>query len=126
MRQMCTRQTDIFLFDIPRNQNLDTENYKFFEHIKNGAAMAGKYMSKKLIFKKPNVVMVFSNKAPNKSKLSEDRWRIFKISKDLENLVENEQRSGNSKGNSFHAPMDEDSVGDGSDSVGGFGDCEDF
>ena len=124
MRQMCTRQTDIFLFDIPQEQYLDTENYKILESIKDGAAMAGKYMSKKLIFRKPNVVMVFSNKAPNKSKLSEDRWRIFKISKDIENLVENGLRCGNSKGDSFHAPVDEDSVDEGSDSVNGCSDSE--
>ena len=42
MRQMCTRQLDIFLFDVPRDQYLDTENYNIFERIKNGAAMAGK------------------------------------------------------------------------------------
>ena len=59
LRQLYTRKTDIFLFDIPLNQYLDTENYKILERIKNGAAMAGKYMSKKLIFKKPNVVIVF-------------------------------------------------------------------
>ena len=40
---MCTRQTDIFLFDVPQGQYLYTENYKIFERIKNGAAMAGKY-----------------------------------------------------------------------------------
>ena len=124
MRQICTIVADIFLFDIPQDQYLDTENHKISECIKNGAAMAGKFNGKKLIFKKPNVVMFFSNKAPNKSKLSEDRWRIFKISKDLENLVENGQRCGNSKENSFHVSVDEDSVDEGSDSVDGCSDSE--
>ena len=59
MRQMCTRVTDIFLFDIPRAQYMDSEHYKIFESIKNGSAVAGKYMSKKLVFKKPNVLIVF-------------------------------------------------------------------
>ena len=78
--------------------------------------MTGKYNSKRLIFKKPNVVMVFSNKAPNKSKLSNDGWKIFKISKDLKNLVENGQGCGNNKENSFHASMDDDSVDEDRDS----------
>ena len=41
---------------------------------------------------------------------------VFKISKDLENLVENGQGCGKRKVNSFHASMDEDSVDEGSDS----------
>ena len=51
--------------------------------------------------------MVFSNKATNKSKLSEDRWKIFKISKDFDNLEEKGQGCGKSKEKDFHASMDE-------------------
>ena len=50
------------------------------------------------------------------SKLSNDRWKIFKISKDLDNLVENGQGYLKSKANSFLASLDEDYVDGGSDS----------
>ena len=117
LRQIYTSVTDIFLFNIPRGQYMDSENYKILESIKDGSAIAGKYNSKKLIFKKPNVLIVFSNKAPNMNKLSKDRWKIFKISKDLDNLVENGQGCGKSKVNSFLASVDEDSGNGGSDSA---------
>ena len=39
-------------------------------------------------FKEKNIVIVFSNKYPDRSQLSKDRWRIFEISKDLKDLVE--------------------------------------
>ena len=64
------------------------ENYKILEHIKDGKAMAGKFNSRLLKFKKPNIVIVFSNKEPTKSHLSTDRWRIFKISNNLKHLEE--------------------------------------
>ena len=48
----------------------------------------GKFDSSLLKFKEKNIVIVFSNKFPNKSHLSKDRWRIFVISKDLEDIVE--------------------------------------
>ena len=44
------------------------------------------------------------------SKLSKDRWIIFKISKDLDNLVENGQGCGKSKENGCLASMDKDYV----------------
>ena len=64
----------------------DRDNYKIFENIKDGSAIAGKYQSCKLRFKKPNIVIVFSNYGPETDALSEDRWNIFKISKDLNQL----------------------------------------
>ena len=96
----CTSKTDIFLFDMSRSQYLDTINYKICEGLKDGrrGMILRSNICKDLEVKKPNVVMVFSTKAPDMSKLSKDRWRIFKISKDLENLVEN------------HTSMDYDSV----------------
>ena len=110
LRQIYTCVTDIFLFNIPRGQYMDSENYKILESIKDGSAIAGKYNSKKLIFKNPNVFMgFFSNKAPNMIKLSKDWWKIFKISEDLDNLVEKAQGCGKSKDNGFLALMDEDS-----------------
>ena len=88
LRQLYTHDTDIFLFNLPRGQYMDSGNYKILESVKDGSAIAGKYNSKKLVFKKPNILIVFSNWAPNKSKLSLDRWKIFKISRDLEHLDE--------------------------------------
>ena len=86
----CTSKTDIFLFDMSRSQYLDTINYKICEGLKDGGRgmILRSNICKDLEVKKPNVVMVFSRKAPGMSELSKDRWRIFKISKDLENLRE--------------------------------------
>ena len=39
-------------------------------------------------FKKPNVLIVFSNKEPNQNTLSKDRWTILKISNDLAELAD--------------------------------------
>ena len=64
------------------------ENYKILQNINAGRAVAGKFNSQKLLFKKPNIVVVFSNTEPDKSNLSSDQWKIFTISKDLENLEE--------------------------------------
>ena len=35
-----------------------------------------------------NLLLFFSTKYPEKSQLSKDKWRIFKISKDLKDIVE--------------------------------------
>ena len=45
-------------------------------------------MVRSCIFKKPNVLIVFSNKEPNQNMLSKDRWTILKISNDLTELVD--------------------------------------
>ena len=64
------------------------ENYQILEGIKDGVAISGKYDGGFVKFKEKNIVIVFSNKYPKKSHLSKDRWRIFEISKDLEDIVE--------------------------------------
>merc|ERR1711954_124397 len=83
MGNICSNKTDIFLFNVGRGVRLDTEQYDILESIKDGEAADGKYMSRQLNFKQPNVLMVFSNSEPEKYKLSMDRWVILKISKDL-------------------------------------------
>ena len=45
-------------------------------------------MSRQLNFKQPNVLMVFSNREPEKYKLSKDRWIILKISNYLTKLTD--------------------------------------
>ena len=50
------------------------------------------------------------------NKLSKDRWKIFKISENSNNLVEKGQGCGKSKENGCLASMDDDYVYEGSDS----------
>ena len=83
----CSSTANIFMFNLPRATVLERENYKILENIKDGMAIAGKYQSCKVMFKKPNIVIVFSNYGPETDALSGDRWNIFKISKDLSSLV---------------------------------------
>ena len=56
--------------------------------VSNWVAVNGKYNSQKLYFKKPNVLIVFSNKEPNQNTLSKDRWTVLKISNDLTELTD--------------------------------------
>ena len=83
----CSSTANIFMFNLPRATVLERDNYKILENIKDGSAVAGKYQSCKVRLKKPNIVIVFSNYGPETDALSEDRWNIFKISKDLSSLV---------------------------------------
>merc|ERR1712082_18419 len=89
MGKTCSKLTDIFLFNVVRSEYLDTEQYRILECIKDRKAVNGKYNSQKLKFKKPDVLMVFSNREPDQNKLSKDRWVILKISKDLTELSNN-------------------------------------
>merc|ERR1711954_266614 len=86
--KICSTNTNIFLFDLPRGEYLGTEHYKILESIKDGAAVDSKYNSQKLYFKKPNVLIVFANDEPKRAKLSKDRWVILKISNDLTEVLD--------------------------------------
>ena len=88
MGKICSTNTDIFLFNVARGEHLDREHYKILEYIKDGATVDGKYNCQKLYFKKPNVLIVFSNKEPNQNMLSRDRWIILKISNDLTEITD--------------------------------------
>ena len=46
--------------------------------------MATKYNTKKIRFKTPNVIIVFSNMYPDTREFSQDRWLIFKINTKME------------------------------------------
>jgi hypothetical protein len=82
--------TDIFLFNIGKAQNRETNvNYSFIEDLKDGNVFSSKYDSKELMIKVPNVVMVFSNAYPSKCELAPNRWKIFSIMN--EELVEEEK-----------------------------------
>jgi hypothetical protein len=83
MRSCVDITTDIFLFNIPKSAEMDQEKMGLLEHMKDGKAMAGKYTTKRMRFKTPNVIMVFSNNYPDTSDFSEDRWNIFRINKEM-------------------------------------------
>ena len=69
---------DIFLFNDSRSTKGEEMNiYRVLEDIKDGAATTSKYDSKVIKFKRPNIVMVFSNKQPNQKSLSADRWEVY-------------------------------------------------
>ena len=71
--------TEIFLFDVGKAFTFDGVNYELLEKIKNGRVLASKFDSKELKFQTPNIVVVFSNEAPEVKQLSTDRWKIFQI-----------------------------------------------
>ena len=70
---------DIFLFNLPRSANLDVCNYSVLEQIKDGTATTSKYNNDIIRFKTPNILIVFSNYMPEWDKLSDDRWKPFRI-----------------------------------------------
>ena len=76
------QSTDIFLFNDTRAADRADQNYTVLEQIKDGNAISSKYSSTVLKFKIPNMVVVFSNTQPDKSKLSSDQWIIFSTKKD--------------------------------------------
>ena len=53
--------------------------YNLLEKIMDGKVFATKCNTKKMRFKLPNVIIVFSNMYPDTREFSEDRWLIFKI-----------------------------------------------
>lgn len=53
-------------------------NYAVLEQLKDGQIMQSKYASRMRYFDPPHVV-VFANFAPDTSKLSADRWRVYEI-----------------------------------------------
>jgi hypothetical protein len=69
----------VVCFDLARTQEekLDAV-YMALECFKNGRMFSGKYESTTKTFEIPHVI-VFANFAPDKTKLSEDRWKITQI-----------------------------------------------
>ena len=69
----------VVCFDLSRTQEekLDAV-YMALECFKNGRMFSGKYESTTKVFETPHV-FVFANFAPDKTKLSEDRWKITEI-----------------------------------------------
>ena len=69
----------LFTFDCNSPHAIDTEPVKEEDRL----ALSTKIddLVTKVLFKIPNMVIVFSNTQPNKYKLSSDRWIIFSIKK---------------------------------------------
>lgn len=67
------------IFDYSRSQ-CEYFNYMAMESLKNGEMFSGKYHSHQVIFS-PAKVLVFANYPPDVTKLSVDRWDIYKIQK---------------------------------------------
>ena len=70
---------DIFLFNVTRATKTHEIAYDILEKIKDGDLPSLKYQSKKVTFKTPNCVIVFTTQPPNLSSLSRDRYSIWII-----------------------------------------------
>lgn len=70
----------IVIFDLSRTSEDGAVNvvYEVAEVLKNGYICSGKYDSKSFSFAPPHVV-VLANFAPDRNKLSQDRWNIINI-----------------------------------------------
>ena len=86
MRKYDDTPRDIFLFDLERGVGMRKDNYILLCNIKDGTAYASNFSIKEIEFKTPNVVMVFSTVYPNIRALSEDKWLILEINKDMERV----------------------------------------
>ena len=67
----------IIILDVPRHQ-LEYINYGMLEQIKNGMIYSGKYEGGQIFMDYVHVI-VFANRPPDVSKMSEDRWNIRQI-----------------------------------------------
>ena len=66
------------LVDYPRNLDPEEYNYDAIENLKNGMVTHTKYKSDTQTFGPKNLI-IFSNHLPVREKLSEDRWKVWKI-----------------------------------------------
>lgn len=81
MQMVCNLPTsNAYLFDFPRCMDKDklTGFYGAIEEIKNGYAYDMRYHFKEKNFDCP-VVWIFTNTVPDKTKLSDDRWKLWEI-----------------------------------------------
>lgn len=69
---------DIFLFDVPRTQMIHFQ-YSVLEMLKNRMVFSSKYESRMKVLAKLPHVAVFCNEAPDREKLSHDRFRVTTI-----------------------------------------------
>lgn len=85
MALMLDPMSDCILLDVPREVTMDTDKkilqYRLLEEVKDGYVSSSKYRSRKK-YMKPCHVIVFMNHDPHPGALSEDRYIIYKITKD--------------------------------------------
>lgn len=77
----CAWQCGSVVIDLARDQGGSPINYGFMECVKDGRSFSSKYESTcKLADPKRNrFVICFANERPDPSKLSADRWAIFRV-----------------------------------------------
>lgn len=82
----------IYLIDMPKAINKEKlfQLFSAIETVKSGYAYDDRYSFKEEYFDSPNI-FVFTNKLPDTSMLSADRWRIWGITSHKFNLVPYEQ-----------------------------------
>lgn len=69
----------VILFDLPRaSESRSGDFYSTLEACCDGFITSGKYASSSVSWK-PQHIIVFANFAPNRAKLSGDRWRVHKL-----------------------------------------------
>ena len=90
LRKCPLTTVDIFFFNDARAVNNECRCYMALEHIKDGSGFASKFNSKCIQFKTPNIVVVFSNSDPDMKQLSQDRWKVYYITR--EGLSSQEER----------------------------------
>lgn len=80
---MNTKKVPLYIFDIPRSINKENL-FQFFsgvETLKDGYAFDDRYHFREEYFDCPNI-WIFLNVVPERSYLSDDRWKIWKITED--------------------------------------------
>lgn len=79
----------IVLWDVMRSQE-QYLSYQGIEEVKNGIFYSGKYESGMVMYNVPHVV-IFANFPPDRSKLSGDRWSVWRIPSASGEPVEEQQ-----------------------------------
>lgn len=77
----CAWKGGHVVFDLARDLGDAPINYGFMEQVKNGFAFSAKYESRCKIAASsdPRWVICFANQLPDTSKLSRDRWALFRV-----------------------------------------------
>ena len=84
MRGCVDITTDTFLFNIQKSVYVNNVDYTLLENIKDQNVISGKFITKKMRFTTPIIIIVFSNKYPDTEEFFEDRLMIFKINTKME------------------------------------------
>lgn len=82
---------DVYLIDIPRTTSKcidSSEIYQTLEQVKNGMVFCGKYHGGALLFPSPHV-WVFSNYRPNRTRMSADRFKVWRVTTDRRLIPDN-------------------------------------